>query len=900
MNVASNHHIEHPGRDFYTFIRNYFSYWPLFGVAIAFSLAAAWLYIIFTVPMYESSATLLIKDQNKGIEESKLFTTLDMFASKKIVENEVEVLRSRKVMQEVVKNLNLYAPVYQEKKIHSALAYSISPVNIELKIPDYLEQKDKVYFSYSPHMHLVTLGTKTYPLNVWVNSEWGLIRFVPNRHYQPSANTRNLFFSLLSIKKMANLFLEELQVYPASKAATVLNLTLIDQDPQRGEDVLNELIRVYNATTIKNKNTVAANALSFVEKRIHFYVKELDSMEKAVQNYKMDQGIVDMSTQGKLYLGSVEANDEKLSELDVKSVILDQVESYVLAKNGFQQTPQANAIQQGSPELGSVSKSDTGELKNAREQLRLINSQIEKLPALPVVNPYKNMQIINLVTQNRILLRDSNNAAAKLTIEENRSKIAELQQQVTSETDSVEIASNRQEFMRQKKEQEAYIASLIARENANKPAEERSSYAGNTGVIVPSLSRLNDGMLSDLLKKLNDLEIQYERLRKTTAENNPILISLRNQMERIKPDILENIRTQRNNIEAERADLTGTSGKFTSIMRTIPEKERELVEITRQQSVKNNIYKYLLQKREEAALSFAFAVADSRLVDRAESGANPVSPHKRLVYGLALMLGLSFVTAFIFVKELLYPGIRSRQDIEELTSFPIIGDISHVGSKRPLVTSQGEQTYVAEQFRQVRTSLLYKGTKKKLLITSSIPGEGKSFIASNIALSLALTEKKVVLVELDLRKPKLGQIFQVKDGPGMSEYLSGKAGMERIIKETAVNSSLFLIPAGAIPLNPSELILNVKLDELFNKLEKKFDYIIMETAPVNIITDAYILSKFSDAILYVVRQNVTKKADLKLMEESLRIRGLNNAVIIFNGVHLDAFSVPQYPYSSIS
>ena len=892
--------MQHPGRSLNAFIRRYFSYWPLFIIAIALSLTAAWLYLRYTIPKYESNATLLIKDQTKGTEDSKLFTSLDMFGSKKTVENEVEVLRSKTVMQEVVKNLHLYAPVYQESKPHTKLAYNISPVIIELKMPEYLVEKDKIYFNYYSNLRIVTVGEKKYPLNVWINSEWGVVRFIPNSHYKLSAKVQNLFFSLVTIKKMAGLFLEELQVIPVSKAASIVNLTLTDQDPQRGEDVLNELIRMYNAANIKNKNTVAANALSFVEKRIHFYVKELDSMEKAIQNFKVNKGIVNMSAQGKLYLGSVEATDERISDLDVKLAVLDQVESYIVARSGLQQLPLSNAIPEGSRELGSGSKSDNEELAKVRAQLQSIDNQIEKLPATPVVNSYKNLQIINLVGQNRALVRDSNNPEVKATIEANKRQIAELQQQVTSGADSIDIKSKRDELLGQKKELQAYFSSLVSRQNADKPIQERPSSSGTQGVLVPSLNRLDNGILSDLLKKLNDVEIQYERLRRTTAENSPILTSLRNQVERMKPDIIENIRTQRNNIEAEKANLTGTSGKFSSMLRTIPEKERELVEITRQQSVKNNIYNFLLQKREEAALSFAFAVEDSRLVDRAESYPNPVSPQKGLIYAIALIAGLGFVTAVVAVKEMLSPAIRSRDDIEEITSFPIIGDIAYADSKKALVTTAGEQTYIAEQFRQVRTSLLYQGTKKKLLVTSSIPGEGKSFIASNIAVSLSLTEKKVVLVELDLRKPKLGKIFQLTDNPGMSEYLQGKTGVEKVIQSTSINENLFVIPAGSIPDNPSELVLNIRLAELFSKLEKKFDYIVIETAPVNIVTDAYIISRHSDAILYVVRQGVTKKSDLKLMEESLRIRGLNNSVIIFNGVYPDAFSVPEYPYHSLS
>ncbi|MEJ7770136.1 MAG: polysaccharide biosynthesis tyrosine autokinase, partial [Chitinophagaceae bacterium] len=349
--------------------------------------------------------------------------------------------------------------------------------------------------------------------------------------------------------------------------------------------------------------------------------------------------------------------------------------------------------------------------------------------------------------------------------------------------------------------------------------------------------------------------------------------------------------------DAEKLSLWGTGAKYTAELKTIPERERELMKATRQQATKNNIYNYLLQKREEAALSFAFAIEDSRLVDRAESGTTPISPHKRLVYTLAVIVGLALAFGLIAFKDQVNPGIRSREDIEAISSFPIIGNIAHAVSKKPLVIGDGEQSFVAEQFRQIRTSLLYQGAKKKLLITSSKQGEGKTFIASNIAVSLALTDKSVVLVELDLRRPRLNELFNKKQYPGMSEYLSGKINVEKIIQKTSVHN-LFLVTAGSIPENPSELILNAKLEECFGLLEKKFDFMVIETAPVNAVTDAYILSRHSDAVLYVVRQGLTKKADLKLVEENTRIKGLNNPRIIFNGVKADGLTANTYQYNS--
>ncbi len=742
------------GNEFIRKILRYLPYWPLFVGLVFLSMGSAWLYLRYAIPIYESTATILIKDENKGIDDSRMLESLDLLSSKKIIENEMEIIRSRAVMKEVVKKLGLYAPIFHEGKIKTVLAYLQSPVKVEVRQPDSLIEQDKVYFEFDKDKSQVIIGEQTYPLNQWVKFPYGELRFVPNNRHRPTGENLKLFFYLMDVRKVANGMIGGLQILPASKSATVLYLKLYDPVPERGEDILNGLIREYNYAAIEDKNKLAANALALVEERLKFVVSELDSVESVMQRYKVDKGIVDISSQGKLFLESVESNDKKISEISVQLAILDQVERYI---------------------------------------------------------------------------RDHDPSSSS----------------------------------------------------------------------VPSTLGLSDGILSGLLEKLSDAEIQYERLKQITAENNPILISVKNQIEKIKPSILENVRSQRRNLEAGRSNLNSTSGVYSSRLRTIPQKERELLDITRQQSIKNNIYTFLLQKREEAALSFAASVPDSRLVDNAQSAFFPVSPKRSLIYGIALLFGLGVGVAFLFVKDMLNQTINYRSEIEAISSFPIIGDIAYESSKRPIVIASGERTVIAEQFRQVRTSLSYLGinsVNKKILVTSAVSGEGKSFVAANLAISLALTDKKVALLELDLRKPKLSQVFQDTNATGLSDYLMGKVEAERIIRQTLEDNNLYLIPSGPIPENPSELILNGRLEQLLAYLDKRFDYIVLETAPVNVVTDASIVSRFCDATLCIVRHGVTRKSDLKMLEANLKVRKLNNAAIIFNGIRTKKANKDAYAY----
>jgi capsular exopolysaccharide synthesis family protein len=409
---------------------------------------------------------------------------------------------------------------------------------------------------------------------------------------------------------------------------------------------------------------------------------------------------------------------------------------------------------------------------------------------------------------------------------------------------------------------------------------------GTNNAVVPSTAGLADPVLSDLLQRLSDLQLKYTQTRKIVPENNPSVVSLVDGINKLRPQILENIKSQRKNLEAGRNNIVATNNQYNALLKTVPEKERELLSISRQQAIKNNIYTFLLQKREETALSFASAVADSRIIDPAISGDVPVSPKRKLIYLSAVLVTLVLGIGFVYIKDIFTRTIQDKEDIEKYTDIPILGEVLYDRSKTPIVISEGKRSFIAEQFRQLRTSLAYMGideTHKKIMITSSISGEGKSFISVNLGMSLSLMDKKVVLLELDLRKPKVSEQFNVSRHGGISTYLIEKATMEEIIRPTG-NKNLSLVTSGPIPPNPSELISNGRLQELLEYLDTRFDYILIDTAPVNPVTDSFIISPMCDVSLYVVRDSYTPKIFLKKLAEKLRTQSLKNPAIVFNGI----------------
>ena len=309
------------------------------------------------------------------------------------------------------------------------------------------------------------------------------------------------------------------------------------------------------------------------------------------------------------------------------------------------------------------------------------------------------------------------------------------------------------------------------------------------------------------------------------------------------------------------------------------------MDISRQQVIKNNIYTFLLQKREETALSFASSVADSRILDKPETADAPVKPKKSLSYLVALAAALIIGIVIILLKEMLTRTVQQKADIDKYTDVPFLGEVMYDRSKSSVVIEEGKRSLIAEQFRQLRTSLGYMGideNHKRILVTSSISGEGKSFITINLGISLSLMGKKVVLIELDLRKPKLSDNFNVSRTTGISNYLIGKMKPDELIKSTRFEN-LSLIPSGPIPPNPSELISNGRLKELLNYLEKSFDYIILDTAPISPVTDAFIISPIVDVTLFVIRHDYTPKVLLQKLDEQHKMENLKNASIIYNG-----------------
>ena len=413
-------------------------------------------------------------------------------------------------------------------------------------------------------------------------------------------------------------------------------------------------------------------------------------------------------------------------------------------------------------------------------------------------------------------------------------------------------------------------------------------YVDNKGKkpgTVPSQMLISDPTLSGLIEKLYDAEFQLSKAESINGEKSDAVIMANQAVGRIKSDIRENLGTIRSNLNAVKSNVNSGIAMNSGLLSQIPRKERGLLEISRQQAIKNNIYTFLLQKREETALSSAGTTPDLRVLEKG-AAAGPIKPVAKNFYLTGLLLGLLISVAYVLLREQFNRQILFRTEIEEKTKVPVLAEIMYSKSTDAIAISEGKRTIIAEQFRSLRTNLAFMGMNeehKSLLVTSSISGEGKSFIALNLAMSFTLTGKKVGLMEMDLRKPKLSKYLGIKRDPGITNFLIGKATVEEIIK-TTIYPNLFVISAGPIPPNPTELILSAKFGEMMALLKEKFDYIIIDSAPIGPVTDSQLINKYADTTLFVVRHAHTPKVFLRMIDDLYKQEKFTNMALIFNGL----------------
>jgi tyrosine-protein kinase Etk/Wzc len=756
--MSENFYSGKSGGEIVRILGKHLAHWPLFLSLVLVSLVAAWFYNRSVSPVYEASASLLIADGSSGSPDTRLLESFNIAPSDKSLQNEIEIIRSKTLMKEVVRELCLYAPVLEDAPKEDRSAYLSSPVIIEVRDPEHITSTGKVYFMYDDLRNSVRIDGMSFPLNTWSTTNYGLLRFKTNPSFRQDA-TFPLYFSLTSPYSIANNYVSRLSVLPLNRNSSIVSIRFRDEIAQRAKDILNTLSDAYARSAISVKNVMSNNSLRFLEDRIRYIENDLDSLELKIQLYKSQKGIIDLSSQGKMFLNNVSSNDQRIGDINMQLSILDQVEKYVQSKDG------ANGI-------------------------------------------------------------------------------------------------------------------------------------------VPSTFGLNEPMLNKLLDKLYSAQMQYEQSKNLSDINNPQMLAIKSEIDQLKPSLLENIANLRNNLTTGSRSLAALNNGFSSVLTRIPKQEKELLEFSRRQMIKSSVYTFLLQKREEAALTASSTIPNSRIIDPAEAALIPPSPGKAVVYTMAVFLGLFMSALIVTLKDVFNTKIIYRSEIESITPVPVVSEFVQLKKGQSLIVNNARFSLISEQFRQLRSATgLHEQTdvKMRILVSSGLSGEGKSFVSANLALSLALAGKKVVLVDLDLRKPGITAMFGLRAFPGISEYLVSNQQPMDFVRATKYDN-LCVVPAGNEDVSPTELLLNGRLHSVLESLSERFDFTIIDTAPVDIVSDAYILSRYCDQTLFVVRQGFTPRSVVQVLQEGNKLATLKSVSIVFNSVRSGGFlaglSGYRYGYGS--
>ena len=538
------------------------------------------------------------------------------------------------------------------------------------------------------------------------------------------------------------------------------------------------------------------------------------------------------------------------------------------------------------------------------------NGEVVQL-TLESAKPVKAEDFLNeLVFQYNVDARKDKSQIAKKTAEFIDSRL----EIITEELDSVE--KNKERFKTNNRLTDIDTEAALVLENSNEFSKRQVdlltrlemvdsyyTYVVNSddNQLLPVTIGFDNQSIAAALTGFNTLISDRQRLLSSSTENNPVVQNLESQIKDLKRTILKDVDNQRKSIASALSGLKSQEDGLNTRLSKVPYQEKMFREILRQQNIKEELYLFLLKQREETAITLAVTSDKAKVVDSANTLKIPVFPNKLFIYLFAILLGLTIPFLFISLYNLLSTRVQSRKDVEKVhVTTPVIGEVPKLGRADEELVKQNDHSILAESFRILRTNLQYLllqknatgKVNKKVIVTSTIKGEGKTFVAFNLALTLSLTGKRVVLVGADIRNPQLQRYLppSYKNNIGFTEYIVDKTvKVDDLVLQSEYDSNLSIVLSGAIPPNPAELLLQPRVDAFFEEIEDSFDFIIIDTAPSMLVTDTLLLSKHADVTVYVIRANYTDKKLLEFSYDAIQEKKLHNVALVVNDVTLSNF-----------
>jgi capsular exopolysaccharide synthesis family protein len=754
--------------------------WQWFLLSLFICLCAALLYLRYVEPVYEMSARILIKDDNSRARSrsSSMLANMQDFgivSNSAGIQNEIEILESKILAREAVKDLKLYVEYRSVGRITKPLVYDKQPVSVDLD-PTHLAQMDSYLLEGAKTIRLnlrrkdgnyvITGETllngkpqsrierKFNTLPSAVNTKFGVLTFTKHGN-SPMEDDAEYIITIAPPMLVATRYVNSMSVEPTSKLTSIAELTLRNNNPKRGIDFLKQLAICYNRQANADKNEIALKTEEFINGRLAKIDSELGSTEDALESYKRRNSVTQLNMDASQSLQMSTQYATKLSEANAQIQLLDYLREFV-------------------------------------------------------DNQYK---------------------------------------------------------------------------------------------IIPSNVGMSDHASISLIASYNQTVQDRNRFLKAASEHAPQVQTLTATLDELQSSIRQALLQARRTADIQRQSVQSEYSKYQSRVNSTPEQERILTQIGRQQEVKSGLYLMLLQKREENSISLAATADKGKLIDE-PSSRGKVSPKKAIILLAAAVLGIGIPFLILYLLQLLSYKIEGHDDVVRLTRIPVIADVAVASESAKtaagIVVHENKNEQIDEIFRAMRTNIQFmlQGDQKVILFTSSSSGEGKTFNAANIAVSFALLGKKTILCGLDIRKPALGRLFDIKDRQrGITTLLTKnhitESELQEQISASGVNPNLDLLLAGPTPPNPTELLARETFSEIIDLLRKEYDYIIFDTAPVGLVTDTLQIGRNADVTVFVCRADYTPKSSFGVINSIVDEKKLPNPCIVLNGVDM---SKKKYGY----
>jgi len=560
----------------------------------------------------------------------------------------------------------------------------------------------------------------------------------------------------------------------------------------------------------------------------------------------------------------------------------------------------ANEVEEIAVKITPLKKVVEGYRNNIQIQPANKNSNVIKINLTDPVKEKAKDILNNLVVQYNNDAIEDKRMIGKSTNE----FINQRLEIVNNELSSVEIGA--QEFKTANKLTDiAAEASLVLETNAEvakkivdlstqlKLAEYVSSYVNdNTEALIPANLGLSEASVNASTSKYNELILERNRILKSSSELNPVIINLNAQIAQLRESISQSLKNLKNTLTISLNSVKRQEAKLDSKIALVPKQERAYRDIQRQQQIFETLYLYLLQKREENAITLAVTMPNAKIIDEAYGSDIPVAPKSKIIYLAALLLGGIIPFGVIYILLLLDNKIHNRKDVEAVIKAPVLGDIPNTKTKGAIINFNNDRSSIAESFRLLRTNLSFmlasvKEGTKTIFITSTIAGEGKTYISVNLSSVLAMSGKKVLLIGADIRKPKIGEYLELKFAKGLTDFLMNRSLKVTDVIEPSSEANFDFVSSNILPPNPTELLMNGRFEELLAHGKEHYDYVIVDTAPVNLVTDALLQAHHADLFIYVVRANYLDKRLLEVPKIMYEEKRLPNMAMLINGTDFE-------------